>query len=70
MSEKNPGGRPPLSRETEVFTVIMPKELMARVREATRKRAGTLAGYVRQAVEEKLAREEEQEERSPKSDAA
>jgi len=56
------GGRPPLSSEREVLTVMFPKELLTRMREATRKRAGTLAGYIRQAVEEKLEREEQREE--------
>jgi len=32
---------------------------MQRVREVTRKRAATIAGYVRQAIEEKLERERE-----------
>ena len=59
MSERKPGGRPPLSRETEVLNVIVSKEMMQRVREVTRKRAATIAGYVRQAIEEKLERERE-----------
>jgi predicted DNA-binding protein len=59
MSNGNPGGRPPLSKESEVITVIIPKEMMQRVREVTRKRAATIAGYVRQAIEEKLERERE-----------
>jgi predicted DNA-binding protein len=61
MSTKNPGGRPPISKETEVITVIVPKETMQQVREVTRKRAATLAGYIRQAIEEKLEREREGE---------
>jgi predicted DNA-binding protein len=54
----NHGGRPPLSKETEVINIIVPKDMMQRVRDVTRKRAATIAGYVRQAIEEKLEREQ------------
>jgi hypothetical protein len=57
--KRRAGGRPPLSKETEVINIIVPKEMMQRVREVTRKRAATIAGYVRQAIEEKLEREQE-----------
>jgi predicted DNA-binding protein len=57
--KRNVGGRPSLSKETEVINIIVPKEMMQRVREVTRKRAATIAGYVRQAIEEKLEREQE-----------
>jgi hypothetical protein len=60
-SKRKAGGRPPLSRDTEVINIIVPKEMMERVREVTRKRAATIAGYVRQAIEEKLEREQEEE---------
>jgi hypothetical protein len=59
--KRNVGGRPPLSKDTEVINIIVPKEMMQRVREVTRKRAATIAGYVRQAIEEKLEREQEEE---------
>jgi predicted DNA-binding protein len=58
MSTGNPGGRPPISKESEVINIIVPKDMMQRVREVTRKRAATIAGYVRQAIEEKLEREQ------------
>ena len=58
MSASNPGGRPRLSRETEVINVIVPKEVMARVRKLTKQRAATIAGFVRQAIAEKLERED------------
>jgi predicted DNA-binding protein len=57
-----PGGRPPLSQQTKVITIVMPLELLQRVQDVTRKRAATIAGYVRQAIEEKLERERERED--------
>lgn len=57
MSDKHPGGRPPLSREKEPLHILIPGELMERIRKAVKQRAGTIAGFVRQAIEEKLERE-------------
>lgn len=57
MSERKPGGRPPLSHDNEVINILVPKETMERVRRVTSERAATIAGFVRQAIQEKLERE-------------
>ncbi len=59
MRKGKPGGRPPLSDKSEVFTVLVSSELMERLRAQTRKHGSTLAWYARQAIEEKLERERE-----------
>lgn len=56
--EKNVGGRPPVSKKNEVINIIVPSEQMSRVRKVTTRKAATIAGWVRQAIEEKLQREE------------
>lgn len=57
MSERKQGGRPPISRENEVINILVPKTTMVRVRKVTARHAATIAGFVRQAIEEKLERE-------------
>jgi len=54
---RNPGGRPPVSRDSEVLNVIVPKELMARVRKLSEERGSTIAWIVRRALSEMMDRE-------------
>ena len=53
-------GRPKLNIETETLNVKVPRELMTHVRQLTGKTGATLAAFVRQALEEKVARETEE----------
>lgn len=55
--EKKRIGRPPVAPDSEVLNILVPKEIMQRVRGVTKQRAATIAGWVRQAMEEKLERE-------------
>lgn len=51
-------GRPPLGIETGVLNVKVPLEVLTRVRQHTAQRGLTIAAFVRQALEEKMEREE------------
>ena len=57
MSEHKRVGRPPLSPESEVINVIVPKELMGRVRQLTTDRGNSIAWVVRTALAQLLERE-------------
>lgn len=51
-------GRPPRGVDVEALNVMVPTVLMERVRTLTTRRGQTIVAFVRQALEEKLEREE------------